>query len=78
VQNQQALKWNEKSNVVVTYVLRAVIPGRAWIERPLGGVLTIMEGEYVPGLGKVTRIDADNGEVTLDTGDVIKYGTDDH
>ena len=60
------------------YVVRAIVPGRAWIEGSIGGgVFTVMEGDRIPGTGIVIKVDAENGEVTMDTGEVIKYGTDD-
>ncbi len=76
--SQQQTVVKNQSMVAIPYVIRAIVPGRAWIERPLAGVISVMEGDYVPGVGKVVTIDQDNGEVTLDTGDVIKYGMDDH
>lgn len=60
------------------YVVRAIVPGRAWIEGSIGGgAFTVMEGDRIPGTGIVAKVDAENGEVTMDTGEVIKYGTDD-
>ncbi len=62
----------------VGYVVRAIVPGRAWVESPTGYKFSISIGDRVLGYGTVTKVDADNGEVTFDGGDVIKYGSDDH
>lgn len=60
------------------YNIRAIVPGRAWIESPSGYKFSISVGDRVLGYGTVTQINADYGEVTFDGGDVIKYGSDDH
>lgn len=61
-----------------SYVVRAIVPGRAWIEASLGGPITISVGDHVPGMGVVKSLDSSVGEVTLESGEVIKYGPDDH
>ncbi len=62
----------------IAYVVRAVVPGRAWVESPNGYKFSISVGDRVLGYGTVTEINSDYGEVTFDGGDVIKYGPDDH
>jgi intracellular multiplication protein IcmG len=79
VQPQQMMPMPMMGNVSsASYVIRAILPGRAWIEGAGGGAFSVMEGDRVPGSGTVSKIDPENGEVTMDTGDVIKYGSDDH
>lgn len=61
-----------------SYVVRAIVPGRAWIETSLGGPISVSVGDQIPGMGVVKTLDPALGEVTLESGDVIKYGPDDH
>jgi hypothetical protein len=61
-----------------SYVVRAVVPGRAWVEGSYGGTFSVTVGDMVPGMGVVTQVNAEHGEVLTEKGDVIKYGSDDH
>lgn len=61
-----------------SYVVRAVVPGRAWVEGSYGGTFSVTVGDTVPGMGVVTQVNAEHGEVLTEKGDVIKYGSDDH
>lgn len=67
-----------ESNSKIAYVIRAMVPGRAWIESPNGYKFSVSVGDRVLGYGTITQINSDDGEVTFDGGDVIKYGPDDH
>jgi hypothetical protein len=61
--NQQGTNTGVSSGVSV----EAVIPGRAWL-RTRDGVLMVVEvGDEIPGVGKVTRIDAREGVVATTT-----------
>jgi len=64
--------------ILRNFVLKAIVPGRAWIGLPNRGTVSIAEGEKIPGVGIVKTIDEDQGEVTLGSGEVITYGPDDH
>jgi intracellular multiplication protein IcmG len=64
--------------ILRNFVLKAIVPGRAWILLPGMGTVSIAEGEKIPGIGTVTKIDEDEGEVTVGSGEVITYGPDDH
>ncbi len=74
VENSEAYMPQNK----LSYVLRAIVPGRAWIENSLAGPLSVTVGDRVPGLGVVKSLDSEVGEVTLESGEVIMYGPDDH
>ncbi len=67
-----------ENNNKIAYVIRAIVPGRAWIESPNGYKFSVTVGDRVLGYGTITQINSDDGEVTFDGGDVIKYGPDDH
>lgn len=77
VENTAVQSRHEKFDKIA-YSVRAIVPGRAWIESPNGYKFSISVGDRVLGYGTVTQINADYGEVTFDGGDVIKYGSDDH
>lgn len=66
------------SHSKIAYMVRAIVPGRAWVESPNGYKFSVSVGDQVLGYGKVIQINADNGEVIFEGGDVIKYGPDDH
>lgn len=67
-----------ENNNKIAYVVRAIVPGRAWIESPNGYKFSVSVGDRVLGYGTITQINSDDGEVAFDGGDVIKYGPDDH
>lgn len=50
------------------YSVQAIIPGRAWLRSDTGETLTVAEGDMVPSVGRVTKIDPYNGVVVLNTG----------
>lgn len=58
----------------VYYVLRALVPGRAWLQSGNGDAFTVKVGDLLYGLGKVTRIEADTGKVVTSSGWVINFG----
>ncbi|MFI4954812.1 MAG: hypothetical protein ACHP9Y_02755 [Gammaproteobacteria bacterium] len=47
--------------------VEAVIPGRAWIRTQEGVLMVVEVGDEIPGVGKVTRIDAREGIVATTT-----------
>lgn len=58
--------------------LKAVVPGRAWIQTASGYMLTVRVGQRIPGLGRVKAIDAPAGKVVTSSGAVIGYGPGDY
>ena len=62
--NQQARK---------QYSIQAIISGRAWLKTQQGNVITVTQGDIVPGYGEVTDIDVDNGVVRTGSGAVFGY-----
>ncbi|GEM_PF-2962306 len=58
---------------VITYQLRAVVPGRAWIVASDGQSQSISVGDAVPQYGNVQSIDADAGVVITSSGKTIKF-----
>jgi len=60
-----------QSNV---YYIQAIIPGRAWLKNEDGQTITVTYGDAIAGLGKVNKIDAENGVVITSSGAKIMYG----
>lgn len=61
---------------VLTFRLRAIIPGRAWIEGSNGEADSVAVGNKIKNYGKVTAIDADAGKVVTSSGKDITYNGD--
>lgn len=57
-----------------SYFIQAIIPGRAWLQDTEGRTITVTYGDSIPGLGKVTKIDPENGVVVTSAGIKIMYG----
>ncbi|MEE9452434.1 MAG: hypothetical protein V3V61_06755 [Gammaproteobacteria bacterium] len=61
------------------YYIQAVVPGRAWLKTENGSkTLTVREGSEVDGYGMVRSIDVNEGSITMDTGELIKYSQNDN
>jgi intracellular multiplication protein IcmG len=60
-----------------TYFVRAVVPGRAWLQKGDGSSITVTYGDEIPNLGYVTRIDLGRGLVFMSEGDIISFSPDD-
>lgn len=58
---------------VITYQLRAVVPGRAWIVASDGQSQSVAVGDHVQQYGVVQSIDADAGVVITTSGKTIKF-----
>lgn len=58
----------------VAYHLRAVVPGRAWLESTKGRLFTVRIGERIVGYGIVEEIDVTRGVVITSSGREITYG----
>ncbi|MFO1258828.1 MAG: hypothetical protein U1E78_10540 [Gammaproteobacteria bacterium] len=48
--------------------VHAMIPGRAWLKGKEGRIMTVTEGDYIEGYGKVIAIDAGGGVVITSSG----------
>lgn len=57
----------------ITFQLRAVVPGRAWIVGSDGQSHSVAVGDPVPPYGTVQSIDADAGVVITTSGKTIKF-----
>ena len=57
-----------QASAQAVYSVQAIIPGRAWLRSDTGETLTVAEGDMVPSVGRVTKIDPYNGVVVLNTG----------
>jgi len=71
----------KKANVIqsskVSYYIKAMIQGRAWLMTSEGSSTTVAVGDNLPGYGNISIIDVDNGQVVTSSGTVIKYKSDD-
>lgn len=63
--------------IVSKYYIQAVIPGRAWLVSTQGNTITVREGSIVPGYGRVTLIDPNQGRVLTTSGKIIKFSQQD-
>lgn len=61
----------------ISYYIKAVIPGRAWIIGTNGSTLTVREGTRIAGYGIVRLIDSLQGRVITSSGQVIKFSQED-
>jgi intracellular multiplication protein IcmG len=60
------------------YHIKAIVPGRAWLENGSGRTITVRVGNKISGYGTVTYISARDGIVIMSSGDVIQYGINDY
>lgn len=56
-----------------TYTIRALVPGRAWLQASDGQTITVVNGDQVPAYGTVQDIDLNAGQVVLTDGTIIGY-----
>lgn len=59
--------------VLPVYHLRAVIPGRAWLESDQGELLTVAIGDKLQGYGRIYQINAQQGVVSTTSGKMIGF-----
>lgn len=55
------------------YYIRAVVPGRAWVESTAGNMFTVKVGDKIPGYGVVQVINSRRGAVGMSSGVVIRF-----
>lgn len=62
----------------VTYSIKAIVPGRVWLDSSKGNSMTVTVGDHLIGYGVVKKVDARLGQVFTSSGKVITYGENDH
>lgn len=62
---------------VAQFHVKAIVSGRAWIVNSHGLEQTVRVGDIVPSYGEVTAIDPSRGQVTTNSGKIIRFGTND-
>lgn len=79
IQEQKAAEITKVKKIKpkITYHVRAIVPGRAWLEANDGTTVTVRPGSKLNNYGTVTKIDAHEGTVRTDLGFVIKHGVND-
>jgi hypothetical protein len=54
-------------------VVHALIPGRAWLRDQHNKIFSVVEGDEVPGYGKILTIDPRLGTVVTNSGQILRY-----
>lgn len=67
-------RYHRRAVPSVSYHLRAVVPGRAWIESSSGRLFTVRTGDRIVGFGIIEEIDVTRGLVITSSGREITYG----
>lgn len=60
----------------ITYFVRAMVPGRAWLQASNGSTLSVAVGNEVPGHGTVSNVALGSGQVIMSDGSVFAYNID--
>lgn len=63
--------------IPISYSLRAIIPGRAWIQGSDGSSASVAVGDMVKQYGVVQNVNAETGVVTTSSGKAITFNSDD-
>lgn len=63
--------------VPITYSLKAIVTGRAWVVSSNGNAYTVSVGDKLAQYGTIESIDADAGRIVTSSGKVIVYGKND-
>ena len=61
----------------VAYHVRAIVPGRVWLESADGKSVTLRVGDKLEGYGVVRVISPRQGMVIMSNGSIIQYGVND-
>jgi hypothetical protein len=59
------------------FYLQSLVSGRAWVYSPGGQLLTVKVGDFLPGYGKIRKIDVRAGIISTTSGRLIRYGSND-
>jgi intracellular multiplication protein IcmG len=62
---------------VTLYHLKALVPGRAWLQSPKGHMTTVTIGDRLSGYGIIQMINTEQGIVTTSSGAIIQFGAKD-
>lgn len=60
------------------YYLKALVPGRAWLQSKAGSTTTVTIGDRLPGYGIIQMISPEQGIVTTSSGAIIQHGPRDN
>lgn len=80
LQKLTAPKVKVKKKVVappIAYHVRAIVPGRVWLESADGKGVTLKVGDSLEGYGTVQVISPRQGMVVMSNGAIIQYGVND-
>lgn len=61
----------------ISYHVRAIVPGRVWLESASGQTISLRVGNQLPGYGTIQLISPRQGMVITSTGAVFQYGVND-
>ena len=61
----------------ITYTLKALVPGRAWLQASNNTTVTVKVGDQLAGYGTINAINTSQGWVATSSGKYITYGADD-
>lgn len=75
--NTKSANVKKKPVNTVSYTLKAIVPGRAWIRSSNGRTFTVKVGDPISGYGIVNAIDSSQGIVGTSSGKLIQYGPND-
>ena len=65
------------SKPIPIYHIRAIVPGRVWLESSDGQSVTLRVGDILEGYGRVEAISPRQGVVVMSNGTYIQYGEND-
>lgn len=82
LQKSMVVKKKSKAKVkvqkqIIAYSIRAIVPGRVWIESKDGATLSLRTGDKLEGYGVVELISPRDGLVVTSSGRTIQYGSND-
>lgn len=62
----------------ISYHVKAIVPGRVWLESSEGLEVSLKVGDKLNSYGKVTDINPKDGTVIMSNGKTFSYGINDH
>jgi intracellular multiplication protein IcmG len=60
----------------IVYHIKAMVPGRAWLEDYMGKTITVRVGDTING-GTIEMISPGQGMIATSSGEIIQYGSND-
>lgn len=76
-EKQYSVKKRRRVVAQQVYHVKAVIPGRAWLESNFGNTTSVKVGDSLKNYGYIVSINTNTGNVDTSSGRVIKYGPND-